>query len=315
MQRRFVLAYLVAAFVLVASHCPAQRPDTGGEARRKALAEEDAAERLGGEELKSRVPDLRIAKRSPAVVFAPILLSLSTPYQLAGIGGALDLLPVPWFRASVSYSFGLSFERSQNQSSHYANASVGLRVLGVDQDMAVDLHPNGFPTLLRSRVTIVKAWLPARHALFVEGGAMTGLAFLAHCRGATCDELIDAETADRQQLVMPFAGLRYTVDYRADSRRQGTAKRLFVQVYAHALMKPLEVESADRFLSDGTSAGNPGWGGRAGFRVLGTGDCLFHFLFGWRCADAPGFGSGLELGYAPYPRAVLARLEIGYFVY
>lgn len=61
------------------------------EARRKALEEEDAAERLRDEQLKSRVPDLRIAERSPAVVFAPILLSVGTPYQLGGIGSTLDL--------------------------------------------------------------------------------------------------------------------------------------------------------------------------------------------------------------------------------
>jgi hypothetical protein len=314
MQRRVDLACLVAAFVLVASHCPAQRPDTGGAARRKALEEEDAAERLGGDALKSRVPDLRIAERSPAIVFRPIF-GVNAPYQVGGIGAALDLLPVPWLRLGVLYSFGISMERSKSQASHYAEASVGLRVLGVDQDMAVDLHPNGFPTLLRSRVPTVKAWLPARHALFVEGGAMTGLSFLAHCSGATCDELNDAETADRQQLVMPFAGLRYTLDYRADSKRQGMTKRFLLHVYAHALAKPLEVESADRFFTDGTSAGSPGWGGRAGVRLVGTGDCLQHVLFGWRCPEVPGLGAGLELGYAPYPRGLLARLEVGYSIY
>lgn len=289
--------------------------DRNAEARRKALEEQDAAERLGGDELRSRVPDLRIAERTAALVFGPVL-SLGTPYQFAGVGAALELLPATWLHFGALYSYGISFERSQNQASHYAEAFVGLRVLGVNQDMAVDLYPNGFPTLLRSRVTVVKAWLPARHALFVEGGAMTGLSFLAHCSGATCDQLSDMDTADRQQLVMPFAGLRYTLHYRADSNRRGMAQRLLLQIYAHALAEPLvDVESADRFLTNGNSAGTPGWGGRAGFRMLGpTGNCLLHYLFGWGCPDTPGFGGGFELGYAPYPRALLARMEVGYFI-
>lgn len=313
MQRLLGFVCLVAAFALVASSCPAQMYDREAEARRIAAEEADAAERVGGDELKSRVPDLRIAERTPALVVGPSL-SFGTPYQIIGIGVTVDLLPVSWLRLGAAYSFGISLERSESQGSHYAEGAVGLRVVGVDDDMAVDLHPNGFPTLFRPNVTVVKAWLPARHAVFVEGGAMTGLAFLAHCTGVTCDQLSDAETADRQQLVMPFVGLRYTLHYRADSKRPGMTKRLWLHTYVHAIANPVEVESTDRFLSNGESAGRPGWGGRAGFRSLATGDCILHFLLGWRCIDATGFGGGLELGYAPYPRAILARFEFGYYL-
>lgn len=315
MQRRFDFACLVAAFAFVASPCPAQMVGAADVARRKALEEADATERLPVDELKSRVPDLEITERTPAVVFAPMLFAFNVPYQYVGVGAALNVLPLPWLRFDALYSFGASSVRSKSQASHYAETSGGLRVLGVSQDVAVNFNPNGNRTLFRPRVTVIKGWLPARHALFVEGGAMTGLAFVAHCSGATCDELSDTQTADRQQLVMPFAGVRYALDYRADSNRLGMAQRLFLYLYAHVLAKPLEVRSADRFLTNGNSAGTPGWGGRAGVRVLATSGCVQDFFFGWRCLDAPGLGGALELGYAPYPRSVLARLALGYSIY
>ena len=317
-ERRFRLACAaLAAFVLFAGRCPAQTVGRADEELRQAREEEDAAERLSSEELLARVPGLQVFEQSPAVVFGPKVFFVNLPYQWLAIGAAVDLAPVPWLRLGASYAIGLSLERSQSRASHYAEASLGLRVLGFQDDVAVDFYPNGYPTLSRPRVTIIKAWLPARHGLFVEGGGTTALAFLAHCRGSPCDELVDAETVDGQQLVMPFAGLRYTLDYRVESKRPGMGKGLWLQVYAHALAKPLEVESADRFLSNGDSAGTPGWGFRAGAKVTGTGggNCLVHFLFGWQCIDVPGLGAGVELGYAPYPRSVLARLGVDYSIY
>jgi hypothetical protein len=222
----------------------------------------------------------------------------------------VELLPVPWFRVSALYSFGITPEKGGVVWTSYAEAMLGVRVFGLSSESAVDVplkkRGAGFP-----EIPVVKAWVPAHHALFVEAGAMTGLTSLQECI-VDCDpdDVFAESPPDATQLVMPLGGVRYVYGFDLKSKRLHARARFLLELYAQVLGPPLNAPEGPRYFPNGSSAGDPGLGGRVGVSTSPMGSCIAQILFGFGCLDG-----GLAVGYAPYPRMVLFEMQVGGFVY
>ena len=173
-------------------------------------------------------------------------------------------------------------------------------------DVPLKARGAGFP-----EIPVVKAWVPAHHALFVEAGGMTGLSSLQECIENCDPEDEFAESPpDPTQLVMPLGGIRYVYGFDLMSKRRHARARFLLELFAHVLGPPLNAPDGPRYWPNGSSAGDPGFGGRVGISTSPMGTCIAQILVGFGCLDG-----GLALGYAPYPRFFLFEMQVGGFVY
>jgi hypothetical protein len=270
---------------------------------------EDDPERLRGSDLHRELPGVEFAPGLPPIAVMPAL-HLHIPYQFGGFGLTLEAVPVKWLRLSALYSFGISPANNKIAWTSYAEALAGIRVFGSTAESAVDVKLKKRGAGLNPNVPIIKAWVPAHHALFVEGGGMMGFTSLEVCP----DDCVDADgnpvPSDDGYLVMPMAGLRYVFAYDARSVRRNVRARALVQVYAHLIGKPFNTPEAPRYFPSGSSAGKQGFGGRAGVAFPPLWTCLAEITLGIGCLDG-----NVALGYAPYPRILIFELEVGTYIY
>ena len=95
-----------------------------------------------------------------------------------------------------------------------------------------------------------------------------------------------------------------------ESDRRHARARFLLELFAHVLGPPLNAPDGPRYWPNGSSAGDPGFGGRVGISTSPMGTCIAQILVGFGCLDG-----GLALGYAPYPRFFLFEMQVGGFVY
>jgi hypothetical protein len=74
----------------------------------------------------------------PAIRLLPAL-GIRFPYQILGVGASLEVAPVPWIRASLLYSFGMTMGADGVHGSNYAEGLLGIRLLHVVSEVAVDV--------------------------------------------------------------------------------------------------------------------------------------------------------------------------------
>jgi hypothetical protein len=211
------------------------------------------------------------------------------PYQLIGMGTGVELTSGRLLRLGLSYSFGISLTRANVSASHYGEGFFGVRVVGERSES------RGVPT---------------QHALFLEGGLVTGSIDLELCGGSACPETeVARPPTETRQLVFPALGLRYVFHSDVRSEQQDERRRTLMQVHAHAVARPLWAPRGPRYLSNGDEAGPAGFGARVGTE-LPLGRCITGAGFGGSCASA-----GLSAGYAPFPRVVWLDLAVVFPLY
>jgi hypothetical protein len=273
-------------------------------------ADEDE-ERLEVDALRSHLSSVELAPGLPVVRVIPFLGGV-IPYQIMGLGLMVEVLPVPWLRTSAEYSFGFTASQGQLAASHYAEALVGVRVLGVQSESAVNIPLKPPNPVWKRPPPVIKAWVPSSHSLFVEGGMMTGFFALERCSGYCVNAAgapLDVPTpADERQLFMPMGGLRYAYAYSVTAMRGTVRKRFLLEAYAHVFAPPLVAPDTARYFTNGDSAGRPGVGARVGVDLPPFG-CIAQ-LFGGGCLRGD-----ISIGYAPYPRFVYFRWAAGYPIY
>jgi hypothetical protein len=273
--------------------------------------------RLRGSELKREIPDLEVRRWPP-----PLRLSLvfggHFPLQVIGVGAEVEWFAVDWLRLSAAYMVGLSDGRSRDVAvSSYAEGLIGVRVLGLDTERDVDVRAeddviparrtkDGVVPLERRdreadpKQVVLKAALPAHHALFVEGGAFTGLLSTWRCV-ARCDPFPgDGEIeSEERQLVFAVAGLRYVyyVHAASDSRR-GISRRMQWQAFAHVIREPWNDWKPGTYWSNDFDVKRSAFGWRAGIKIP---TCT-----SGRC---PPFTA--VVGYLPMPGTVLFEFGVG----
>ncbi len=260
----------------------------------------EPARELRGAELKQAMPDLELRELPPPLNLGLGLYAI-IPFQVVGIGVRLEAFPIESLRLEALYSAGLGW-RDDPVFSNYAEASLGFRVIGARSERRVDVlrepkaesvgRPWGTPSPTED--VELRVWLPSYHALFVEGGMLTGLAVLNRCT-ANCDNALESDdvlqAADRQVLV-PFAGLRYLyfVHAASDKRKDLTRKRL-VQLYAHLLFATINEPAEDALWPDGRRVTRGALGARGGLEMPAcSSGCLSGFIDG---------------GYLPSPGSLL----------
>jgi hypothetical protein len=272
------------------------------------LAEKNEG-RVRGSELAQELSGAEIAEGLPSVFFAPGM-HLHIPYQVLGFGAAMDFVPVEWLRLSAVYAFGMTPTQDGIVWTNYAEAYVGVRVLGTTRESPVDIPLKKRGRGLFPKIPVVKAWVPAYHALFIEAGATTGFSSLEIC-GEDCASVPEgADTSDKRQLIMPLGGVRFVYAYDIRSQRRNIRKRFLLQLYGHLLGKPFNAPDQPRFFPNDRSAGRPGFGGRMGIALPPFGACIAQIAFGFGCADG-----NFALGYAPYPRFLIFDLQIAWPIY
>jgi hypothetical protein len=282
--------------------------------RTEAFSAEEE-ERLDVDGLRSQLPGVEFAPGLPSLRVIPTIGGV-IPYQVLGVGLTVEVVPVPWLRASAEYSFGFTLSQQEFAASHYAEALVGVRLLGVKGESAVDIPlkpPN--PAWKRPPPTI-KAWVPSSHSLFVEGGMMTGFFSFERCPD---DCVVDAQAPepavevrtppDERQLFIPMGGLRYAYAYSVTAERRNVRKRFLLEAYAHVFGPPLVAPDSARYFANGDDAGRPGVGARVGIDLPPFG-CLAELVFGAGCLRGD-----VSIGYAPYPRFVYFKWTAGYPFY
>jgi hypothetical protein len=267
----------------------------------------DDSPRLSPPELRKLYPDLNMRESLPALFLAP-QFGMHIPYQLLGVGLGLDLYPAPWLRLSALYSFGFSPTRNGATGSSYAEAAVGVRVYGADSQTALDLTSRAIP--YADPVT-VKAFVPSYHALFVEGGSMTGFFSSATCT-ANCDTSLGFQpelASDNHQFVLPFAGLRYVYFYQAASEHAHFRRREYLQVYVHAIGAAFNAPHHDMWAWNGERLDHNPAGARFGVELPPPRFCVADLVLGTGCAQG-----GFALGYSPTPGFIFFELHISYLV-
>jgi hypothetical protein len=207
----------------------------------------DSLPRLEGKALKDRVPDLEITSWPPPwrVTF---VAGTHFPLQEFGLGLGGQGYWGEFLRLEVFYSGGVSFKGNRELAYvNYAKALVGLKFLGGWTTIDVDVGPPKKHPLDPAPDPVLKASLPAHHAVLVEAGLLTGMVPLRYCTlncppGAPNEFEDEPESKydwDLNQLVFPFAGFRYVYSLGARSKKLPIIDRTFVvQVFAHAIYRP-----------------------------------------------------------------------------
>lgn len=297
------VALLAASLALFASPCLAHTTASRPVATE---AEEDPSLRLRGDALRAEIPDLEVRGAPPRLWFTALLTPVNFPFQLLSAGAEVGVYPVPWLHARASYLVGLSFAPNGLTASQYADAFVGLRVLGVDDERAVDIA-------LQSSVHEFKqnAWIPSSHGLYVEGGVLAGFMSLNRC-ATNCEDLETRTFAPApRQYVLPAFGLRYLQfsSYRSQKRniRQEFAPEVFAQVVLPAVNAP--EYTLHSFAHRPLTA--PAIGFRAGAHIpVGLfGPCLAS-LVGFRCLQGR-----FSVGYAPLPIPIFFEFSLEFPFY
>lgn len=126
------------ALLLGAPEAGAQQrswPGLSSKDARPEAEDEDAAgdedERIGGEQLRARLPSLR-TRAEPRVIQGTLGFGTRLLYLPLNLEGTLDLYPLPWLRVGLVYAAGVSFKWDGEQTigtfAQYGEAAVGLRL-------------------------------------------------------------------------------------------------------------------------------------------------------------------------------------------
>lgn len=278
---------------------PVERPQTFEERRDEG--------RLSVDELGKVLPGMVAADGLPFLRLTPGL-RVDFPYQLLGVGTGVELVPARFVRVGLAYSIGLSLVSGEGKVSHYAEGLLGFRIFGIDGESRTDIPLRDQSPGVGKDPPALKTWVPSYHALFVEGGLITGFIGLETCvDGCPVDE--PPLPADTMQLLFPAAGLRYVYYSHVHSERVNVRSRTLFSLYAHAVAKPVRAPRGPRYFPNGDDAGTPGYGGRVGVEIP-PGRCLAAILWGAGCAAAT-----VTIGYAAYPRIVWGDLGILFPLY
>ncbi len=279
------------------------------------------ADRLSGAELLARFPGTTTRAR-PRIIQGSLGFGLRMLYLPLGVEGTLDLYPLPWLRAGLVYSAGLSFkfggETAAATFAQYGEAVVGLRFASIDSMADVDLqlrHSIGgageaLPAWARPRkgdfADVVPIRLPSSHQFFVEGGALTGFIGLKKCT-ANCAEVTSEPTVYRElsrQLLIPFAGVRYVYYSEATIPRPGIGRVRYGQLFAHVLFHAFNQPRAAAYYLSGDAVKRSSLGMRVGLDLPESPFCLAA-LTGMRCAQG-----SISAGYTPFPGFVSFEFHV-----
>jgi hypothetical protein len=199
---------------------------------------EDAVPRLRGPELQAEIPDLTVSSVPQRLRFTVLLAPVNFPFQFTSAGAEVAVYPVPWLHLRGTYLFGVSPTPDGVRISQYADVFLGLRVLNVSGERAVDI-----PVKLRKPEAPGQlAWIPRSHGLYVEGGFITGFLSLYRCV-TNCSPRVDATYVPAPtQYVLPAFGLRYlqfsSYESKRRNARQVFAPSAFVQIVLPAINAP-----------------------------------------------------------------------------
>jgi hypothetical protein len=169
----------------------------------------------------------------------------------------------------------------------YAEGSVGVAVVRVADDTILDVPVKDE---LSNRPQTFPVTVPTYHAMFVEGGVLTGQIVPGRCT-ANCDAVLNSdrnvEPVDLQ-LALPFAGLRYVYFFSASSVRAQFKRKNLFQLYAHLIGPPFRSIGEDLETRTGDRLERAPFGGRVG--IDSPPICAAH------C-----FRVGFSVGYSPVP--------------
>lgn len=273
-------------------------------------------------------PSLR-TRAEPRLLQGSLGFALRPFYLLVGIEGTLDAYPVPWLRLGALYSMGVGFEVDGDQFvggfAQYGEAAVGFRVWGKHSETATDLqlrrsvggYGEALPGWLRPEkgafADVVPVLLPSSHQVFVEGGALTGLAALQRCT-ANCDAT-STVTTERQytnastQLLIPFAGLRYVYYSEAIMAKPRVNLVRYGQLFGHVLLHAFNAPSFEAYHVGQEPAARAALGMRVGGELPLSSLCVAALL-GGVCGQG-----GASIGYTPYPAFVLLEFHVHFPIY
>lgn len=274
--------------------------------------QEAESNRLGGDELRARFPDLRL-RREPRVAQGSLGFGIRALYLLFDVEGTLDLYPVPWLRLGFVYGAGLTAKYGGKQSqatfAQYGEAVVGLRFVMQGSEVDADLqlshsignYGEALPSFVRPSsgrfADVERVWLPSSHQLFVEGGAFTGFIGLQACT-ANCQPYRTSPPQFRElsrQRLVPFAGFRY-VYYSEALMDKPTVNRVrYGQVFARALLHTYNQPAVDAYFLNGDRVKSSEVGVMVGGEAPLSPFCAMALL-GAGCAQA-----SMSIGYTPFP--------------
>lgn len=286
-------------------------------------ADAEPVDRLSGERLRARFPMLRLSRQPRAL--ATLGVGSYGLYLFGGIEGTFDWYPVDRMRVGLVYAFGFTLDWDEERrntgvrAAQYAEAVVGARVWGRESESEEELQ------LRRSiggygvaRSEWLKRWskeppgvpvsLPSSHGVFIEAGAMTGLAGLKRCV-ANCESTVSGEKVMRsvaRQLLIPFAGVRYVYYSEAAMDQPPVHIRRHGQLFGHLLVHAFNAPSGETLYLNDHRAGHPPLGFRIGGTVPMSASCIAAIVgIHGACAEAGG-----SIGYLPFPDFVLLELHV-----
>ncbi|HKQ68795.1 MAG TPA: hypothetical protein VJT73_05620 [Polyangiaceae bacterium] len=303
---RSALAFGVATSLIAIPVWGAQPAGWGDDSSGKAEETKTESAPLEGEELRKTVPNLRM-HTSPPPLWIAVGFGSRSPFQAFAFGVGLDVYAAPWLRLNATYAVGMTaVDAGQNVEwvpSQYAEGCAGLAFARFSGRTTVEL-PMTDP--LSAKPGALKAIVPSYRAVFLEGGAMTGLIGTKRCL-SNCNAVGLAEptfAAETRQIVSPFVGLRYVAFHgvtleRANLERANFKIQRIFQLYAHLIVRPLNVRDQD-LVGLVTRAGRPleanDFGGRFGFETTFCRNICFQL--------------GLTIGYSPLPKFPIVEIHI-----
>lgn len=255
--------------------------------------------RLEGDALHAQIPDLVVRPWPPPL---RLLWDIGThyPLQAGGIGVGVEAYPTDFLRVSAYYSAGIAGIGQDLTFSNYAQALVGLRLFGVSGTYNENITADPTAPVDQPGKTLYQAALPALHALFIEGGMLTGSVPRYKCTSKCTPPDSEQSTfaVVNPQLFYPMAGLRYVFNTSASSKAQPRINRDWqIQVYGDVLFQPLNDSKEPLFWSNYSPVQNAHIGGMVGLTFpICTRFCVWPSLMG---------------GYLPAPGSAVFGLGIG----
>ncbi len=257
-----------------------------------------------GPALQAAIPDIVIRARPPTLSLAAAVNGI-VPFQL-GFALSLEAYPTEWLRLAVSNSAGLALGRHHTALSSYAQAFVGLRILGLAEERNVEMYKaqgefkaQAAPGVAAAQSRVLfRAWLPSYHAMFLEGGMTAAHAPLERCI-AYCDaapENQDVEYRGRYVFV-PLGGLRYVYFVHSTSQRNPEiSRRMTYQFWGHVIGPALNRPEPGLSWPTGKAVEDHALGGRAGVELPAGLDTTISIV--------------MEFGYMPSPATALLTLGL-----
>jgi hypothetical protein len=280
--------------------------------------EDDDDERIGGEQLRERLPSLR-TRAEPRVVQGTLGFGTRLLYLPLNVEGTLDLYPVPWLRVGLIYAAGLSFKWDGQQTTgtfaQYGEAAVGLRLWSTlsqtDADLQLRRSIGGYgealPKWARPRrgdfAEVLPVWLPSSHHLFVEGGALTGFVGFLECTSGCEPNQVTQYRPLSRQLLIPFAGLRYVYYSEALNEKPAVRRVRYGQLFVHLLLHAFNQPTADAYYWNEQRVERAPVGFRVGGELPVSPFCIAALL-GQSCAQP-----SVSLGYTPYPAFLTVEIH------